>query len=90
MPLVVEVVAVIDVGDINLVGVIPIVRPVFRPRIYHAEPVAAVLESRTSAYNEEGTTVNSESMVWPKVSAVAGVWNSIAVIATALLPAAVI
>jgi hypothetical protein len=46
---VVQVIAVIDVDDINIVGVVPVVRPVSRPWVNEAEPIALVLETWISA-----------------------------------------
>ncbi len=90
IPAVEQVVAVVDVGDINVVCVVPIIRPVFRPRVNHTEPIAAVLEAGISAYNEEGEAVDAEPMVAAEVSTEALVRNAVAVVAAALLPSAVV
>ena len=90
VPAVEEIVTVVDVSDIDVVGVVPVIRPVFRPRVNHAEPVAAVLEAGISAYNQEGEAVDAEPMALAKVSTEALVRNAVAVVPAALLPAAMI
>jgi hypothetical protein len=44
-----QVVAVVLIGDIHIVGPIPVASPVLRIRIEEREPIAAVLEARVSA-----------------------------------------
>jgi hypothetical protein len=61
-----------------------------RPGINHAEPVAIVLEAGISPYDQEGKSVDAEIVVPPEVPAEAVVGNTVAVIAAALLPVAVI
>jgi hypothetical protein len=90
MPAVVQVIAVVDIVDINFVVVVPVISPVHRPWVHSAEPITLVLEAWISAYNQEGQAVNAESMVRPEVSAEAVVRDAIAVVAAALLPGAVI
>jgi hypothetical protein len=90
IPAVVHVVAVIDVGDINVVGVVPVVRPVLRPWVNRTEPITLVLEAWVSADNQERETMDPEPVIRSKVSAVTVVRDAIAVVAAALLPGAVI
>ncbi len=90
IPAVVQVIAVVDVGDIDVVVVVPIVAPVFRPRINGTYPIAAVLKARVSANNQEGETVDPESMLRPKVSAESVVRDAVAAVAATLLPRAVV
>jgi hypothetical protein len=90
IPAVEQIVAIIDIGDIDVVGVVPVIRPVSWPRINHAEPIAVVLEAGISAHNEEGETVDAEPVVPAKISAEAIVRNAVAVVATTLLPVAVV
>jgi hypothetical protein len=90
IPAVEQIVAVIDIGDVDVVGVVPVIRPVSWPRVNHAEPIAVVLEAGISAHNEEGETVNAEPVVLAKISAEAIVRNAVAVVATTLLPVAVV
>ena len=90
VPAVEQVVAVVDVGDINVVGVVPVIRPIFRPWVNEAEPIAVVLEARISAHNQEGQAVDAEPMIRPKVSTEPVVRDAVAVVATTLLPIAVV
>jgi hypothetical protein len=87
---VVEVVAVVDVGDIDLIVVVPVAVPVCRPWIDDAQPVAVVLEARISAYHKEGKPLDAESMLRSKVAAKAGVRNAVSAITAALLPGTVV
>src|ERR1700686_491373 len=86
----VQVVAAICVNDINIVGVVPIVPPVFRPWVNGTEPIALVLEPWKSAHNQEGKARDAESVIPAKVSAETIVRNVITAVATALLPGAVV
>ena len=86
IPGVVQVIAVVDVSDINVVGVVPVIRPIVRPRINNAEPIATVLEAGISAHNLEWLAVNSETMIWSERSAEPVIGDAVAVIATTLLP----
>jgi hypothetical protein len=87
---VVQVVAVVHIVDVNIVVVIPVIAPGFRPRVNCADPITLVLEARISADNQEGKAVDAESVAWAKVSVVSIVRNAVAAVATALLPGAVI
>ncbi len=90
IPAVVQVVAVIHVGDVNVVVVVPVIAPIFRPRVNRTEPITVVLEARVSADNQEGEAVDAESVVLAKISAEAVVRDAVAVISAALLPVAVV
>lgn len=85
-----QVIAVIDVGNINVVVVVPLIPPILWPRVNHAEPVALVLESGISAHDQERKSVDAESMIWTKVSTETVLRNTVSMVATALLPVAVI
>jgi hypothetical protein len=87
---VVQVVAVIHIGDVNVVVVVPVIAPIFRPRVNGTEPITVVLEARVSADNQEGEAVDAESVVLTKISAEAVVRDAVAVISAALLPVAVV
>ena len=63
IPAVVQVIAVIDVVDIDFVVVIPVISPGNRPWIHGTEPITLILESRISAYNQERPAVDTESMI---------------------------
>jgi hypothetical protein len=90
IPAVEQIVAVIDIGDVNVVRVVPVIRPISWPRVNHAEPIAAVLEAGISAHNEEGEAVDAEPVVLTEISAEALVRNAVAVVTSALLPVAVV
>ena len=90
IPAVEQVIAVVDVVDIDVVGVVPVIRPVFWPWVNETEPIALVLEAWISAHNKEGEAVDAEAMVLTKVSTETVVRNTVAVVAAALLPSAVV
>ena len=90
MPSIEEVIPIVDVGDVDIVSVVPIVRPIFRPRINGTEPIPAVLKAWISSNDQKGESVDAEPMFWPKVSPKAIVGNTVAVVAAALLPVAVV
>jgi hypothetical protein len=86
IPAVVKVVAIVDVVYVDIVIVIPVISPIFRPRVDGTDPVALVLEARVSPYNPKGKSIDAEPMAGPKVSAVAVVRDAVAVVAATLLP----
>jgi hypothetical protein len=88
IPAVVQVIAVIRVDDVHVVVVVPIVGPVFRPRVHETEPEAAILEARIAAVQLKRIAVDAEPMILPKMATIAIIGNAVAVIATALLPIA--
>jgi hypothetical protein len=90
IPAVEQVIAVVDVGDINVVVVIPVIPPGFRPWVNKTDPIALILEARVPANNQEGQAVDAESMVRPKVSTIPVVRNAIAMVTATLLPRAVV
>jgi len=85
-----QVIAVVDVGDINVVVVIPVIAPVFRPWVNETDPIALVLKARISAHNQEWEAIDSEPMVRPKVSTEPVVRDAITVVAATLLPGPVV
>jgi hypothetical protein len=85
-----QVVSVTLVIDINVVCLIPVVAPIVGVRIHHREPVAAVLETRIAALIHEGKAIDAEVVTSTVVAAEIIVGNSVAMVAAALLPAAVI
>ena len=87
---VVHVIAVVRIGDINVVVVIPVIPPVFRPWVHETDPVALILETRVPTHNHEGQAVDVESMVLTKISTVAIVRNAVALISATLLPIAMV
>ena len=87
---VVKIVAIVDVIYVHVVIVVPVISPIFRPRIDGADPVSLVLKAWVSPHNPEGKSIDAESVAGPKVSAVAIVRDTVSVIATTLLPGAMI
>lgn len=83
---IVHIVAVAPVINVDVVVVVPVVRPVFRPRVEERNPVPLVLEARVSSIDHEGKSVDPKPMLRPKVTAIPIGRNSIAVITAALLP----
>jgi hypothetical protein len=90
IPVIKQVIAFVDIRDIDIVSVIPVVRPVPWPRVNEAYPVAFVLESWISANNEERKSLDAEAVVRPEESAETFVRNAITVVAATLLPGAVV
>ena len=90
IPAVIQVVAIVDIVDIDIVIVVPVIAPGIRPGIDGADPIALVLKARVSAYDQEGEGIDAEAVARPKVSAVAVVRNAITSVAAALLPGAVV
>ncbi len=86
MAAVVHVITVIDVVHINVVGLVPPGRPVFRPRINQTEPEAAVLESGVSLYNNDGDAANAKPVAPAEMRTEAVFRNAIAPVASALAP----
>src|SRR5579864_7896019 len=87
---VVQVIAVVRIGDVNVVVVIPVIAPVFRPRVHETDPVALILETRVPTHNHEGQAVDLESIVLTKISTIAIVRNAVALISATLLPIAMV
>jgi len=87
---VVQVVAVVGVDDIHIIVVVPIVRPVFRPRVNHIEPKAVVLETRIPANYLQAIAGDAEPVIRTKVATVTVLRNAVAIVAAALVPIAVL
>jgi len=85
---VVKVIPVV-IADIHVVAGIPVLRPVLRPRVYHHEGIAAVLEAGVTP-NDEGLAVNPKPMTLAEIETEAIFRNEVAAIAAALIPSAVI
>ena len=90
IPSVVQVIAVSSVVDIHIIVVVPIVGPVFRPRINQTEPIASVLEAGIPANDNYWVAVNAEGVSRTEIAIVAVVGNAIALVAATLLPIAVL
>jgi hypothetical protein len=87
---VVQVIAIVDVGHVNVVVVIPVVPPVLRPWVNKTYPIALVLEAGLPANNHEGEAIDAKPMVPAEVSSISVVGNAVAVVAATLLPVAVV
>ena len=79
----------VAVANINVVGGIPVWRPVAWPGVNHHERIAAVLEARVSR-NYEGLALNAKPVPHAKVEPETILRNVIAAITAALSPSAVI
>ena len=90
IPSVVQVIAVSRVVDIHIIVVVPVVGPVFRPRVNQTEPIASVLEAWVSAHDNYWVAVDAERVTRTKVAIVAVVGNSVAIVTAALLPIAML
>ena len=90
MPAVVHVIPIVLIDNVNVVSLVPVVRPVVGPRINQAEPKAAVLEARESANHHVGLVIDHESVVRTKVPVVTVFRDAVAVVTAALLPRPVI
>jgi hypothetical protein len=90
IPPVVKVIAIVDVRDVNIVVVIPVTAPVFRPRVNEADPIALIMEARVPSNNQKRQAVDAEPMVPTKVSTVTVVRDAVTVVPATLLPVAVV
>ena len=88
--MVVQVIAVVDVGHIDVIVVVPIVAPVFRPGVNFAEPITLILEARESANHQEGEAGDAKAVILAKVSTESVLRNAIAMVSATLLPGAVV
>ena len=90
IPAVVHVVSIISVIYVDVVVIVPIVRPIFGPRVEERYPVPLVLEARISAINHEGASGDPKPMLRSKIAAIAILRNPVAVIPATLTPGAVV
>jgi len=90
IPAVVQIIAVFRVIDIHIIVFIPVVMPVFRPRIKDTEPIVVVLKTGISAENFQREAIDSKCVARTEVAAKMVVGNMIAVVAAPLLPGAVL
>jgi hypothetical protein len=86
MPAVVKVVPIVVV-DVNVIGLVPILRSVFRPGIHEHERVAVVVEPGIT-HVDRGAAVHPEPVLTPEIEAEVGLRNVVAAIASTLRPAA--
>ncbi len=90
IPAVVQVIAIPGVIDVHIIVVVPVVRPVFRPRVNQTEPIASVLETGVPAHDHHRIAVNAEPVTWAKVTPITVLGNAIAVVPATLLPVTVL
>jgi hypothetical protein len=81
-----HVIPVIDVVDVYIVGFVPVRRPVFRPRVYDAEPEAPILEAGESPYDQDWCAVHAKPVSTAEMRTEAGFRNVIAPVTPALAP----
>ena len=86
MTAVVQIIAVAAEVHVHVVAVVPIIGPVFRPRIDQAEPIASVLEAALPADVCHGKTVDAEFVGLAIGTTETVIRNAIAGVAAALLP----
>jgi hypothetical protein len=86
MPPVIHVIPVIDIVDVNVIGFVPIGRPIFRPRINDTEPEAPVLESRVATHDYHWGAVDAKPVSTAKVRAKPVLRNAVASVAPAFAP----
>ena len=90
IPTVIQVIAVPGVVYIHIVVVVPVVGPVFRPRVNQTEPKTAVAEAAMPANVHHGKTLEAEPVIMAVVAAETGLRNAVAAVTAALLPGAVL
>jgi hypothetical protein len=90
IPAVVQVIAVARIVDVDVIVVVPVAGPVFRPGVGQAEPIAAVLKAGISTDDHDGVAVNAERVAGAKVTVIAVLGNTVTVVTAALLPVAML
>jgi hypothetical protein len=86
--LVVKVVSIV-IDDIDVVGSVPVLRPILWPRIDDHKRLAAVREARVS-HVDHGFAAHPEPVVAPEVEIEAGLRNVVTAIASTLRPGAMV
>jgi hypothetical protein len=87
---VVQIVAIVNISDIDVIVVIPVISPIFRPWVKSTDPITVILKAGISANNQEGKPGDAEPMVLTKVSTESVIRNAVAAVAATLLPGAVV
>ena len=90
IPAVIQVVAIVDVEDIDIVVVVPVISPRFRPWVDFTKPITLVLEAWEPADYQEGEAGDAEAVIPAKVSPEAVVGDAVAAISATLLPSAMV
>ena len=88
--MVVHVVAVVPISNVDVIVVIPVIRPIFRPGVAKRNPITLVLEARVSAINHKRETVDPKRMLRSEIAAIPVFRNTVAVVAASLLPGTVV
>lgn len=88
MPAVVKVVPIVIV-DVDVIGIVPVLCPVFRPGIHEQERKAAVREARIP-HVDRGAVVNPEPVLTPEMEIEAGLRNVVTAVASTLRPGAML
>jgi hypothetical protein len=88
IPAIEQIIAVVYIVHVYVVGLVPILSPVFRIRVHGAEPIPVVLKARISTYGQEWQAIDMEEMPPAKVGVEVVVRDAIAVVPAPLLPAA--
>jgi hypothetical protein len=57
---VIKVIAVVDIVNVHIIGLIPVCSPIFRVGINNTHPIATVLKARKSTDNQEGQAEDME------------------------------
>ena len=79
----------IVVIDVKVIGIEPVVRPVFRPRVYKQERIPAVLEARIS-HVHNWKCVEPEEMLVAEIETETGLRDVEATVASTLRPGSVV
>ncbi len=89
IPTIVQVIAVTGVVNVHIIVLIPVARPIFRPRVNNIKVKTVVLESRMSANHRYGMTIDPERVGRPEMPSVPVLRNPVTVVTAALPPIAV-
>ena len=87
---VIHVIAAFVIVNVDVIVFVPVIRPIFRPGVEDAEPKTVILKAGKSAVCFHGKTVDPEPVVGTEVAAEMILGNTVAVVAAALLPGAVL
>jgi hypothetical protein len=87
---VVQIISVTVVVHVHVIVVVPIVCPVFGPRVHQTEPKSAVLEAAIPANIHHGEIVEAKRVILPIVLTKTVIRDAVAAVTAALLPRAVL
>ena len=90
IPAVIQVITIPGVLNIYIIVLVPVVSPVWGPRVKQADPIATVPKAGVPAKNVQIEAEESKNVAWTKKEAITVVWNSVAVVAATLLPSPVL